>query len=167
MLWIGCFFSVCVCILFGVICYFESYYLNVKIIFYEENSMVIIDLLQDGSIDVGFVFFLVNGMYCVFIYWDKFIVVVFENYFLVVNSIVMVEELMDELFIVSKGCYELSIMVLFKEKGIELIFKYEFNYFDIVLNFICQGLGIVLLLELILKVMIGKLCFVVLEFIFY
>ncbi len=43
---------------------------------------------------------------------------------------------MDEPLIVSKGRYELSIMALFKEKGIEPIFKYEFNHPDTALNFI-------------------------------
>ncbi len=46
---------------------------------------------------------------------------------------------MDEPLIVSKGRYELSIMALFKEKGIEPIFKYEFNHPDTALNFIRQG----------------------------
>lgn len=58
---------------------------------------------------------------------------------------------MDEPLIVSKGRYELSIMALFKEKGIEPIFKYEFNHPDTALNFIRQGLGIALLPELTLK----------------
>ncbi len=70
---------------------------------------------------------------------------------------------MDEPLIVSKGRYELSIMALFKEKGIEPIFKYEFNHPDTALNFIRQGLGIALLPELTLKATTGKLCSVALE----
>lgn len=58
---------------------------------------------------------------------------------------------MDEPLIVSKGRYELSIMALFKEKGIEPIFKYEFNHPDTALNFIRRGLGIALLPELTFK----------------
>lgn len=74
---------------------------------------------------------------------------------------------MDEPLIVSKGRYELSIMALFKEKGIEPIFKYEFNHPDTALNFIHQGLGIALLPELTLKATTGKLCSVALEPTFY
>lgn len=102
-------------------------------------------------------------MYCVPIYRDKFTVVVPENHPLAANSTVTVEELMDEPLIVSKGRYELSIMALFKEKGIEPIFKYEFNHPDTALNFIRQGLGIALLPELTLKATTGKLCSVALE----
>lgn len=86
-----------------------------------------------------------------------------ENHPLAANSTVTVEELMDEPLIVSKGRYELSIMALFKEKGIEPIFKYEFNHPDTALNFIRQGLGIALLPELTLKATTGKLCSVALE----
>ncbi|MEA7188015.1 hypothetical protein ONJ45_27985, partial [Salmonella enterica subsp. enterica serovar Virginia] len=42
-----------------------------------------------------------------------------------------------------------------KEKGIEPIFKYEFNHPDTALNFIRQGLGIALLPELTLKATTG------------
>ncbi len=57
-------------------------------------------------------------------------------------------------------------MALFKEKGIEPIFKYEFNHPDTALNFIRQGLGI-LVPELTLKATTGKLCSVALEPTFY
>ncbi len=67
-----------------------------------------------------------------------------------------------------KRRYELSIMALFKEKGIEPIFKYEFNHPDTALNFIRRGLGIALLLpELTLVSHDRKIMPVALEPTFY
>lgn len=72
---LGCFPSVCACILPAVIRYFEIHHPNIKIIPFEENSTAIIDSLQNESIDAGFVHFPVSGMYSVPIYQDKFTVV--------------------------------------------------------------------------------------------
>lgn len=145
---LGCFPSVCACILPAVIRYFEIHHPNIKIIPFEENSTAIIDSLQNESIDAGFVHFPVSGMYSVPIYQDKFTVVLPPNHALAKNSTITVEELMGEPLIISKGRYELSIMALFKEKNITPQIKYEFNHPDTAISFIRQGLGIALLPEL-------------------
>ncbi|HBB4912104.1 TPA: LysR family transcriptional regulator, partial [Escherichia coli] len=104
---LGCFPSVCACILPAVIRYFEIHHPNIKIIPFEENSTAIIDSLQNESIDAGFVHFPVSGMYSVPIYQDKFTVVLPPNHALAKNSTITVEELMGEPLIISKGRYEL------------------------------------------------------------
>ena len=164
---IGCFPSACACILPGIIRYFEQHHPNIKIIPYEENSSAIIDSLQSGGIDAGFVHFPVNGMYCVPVYRDKFTVVVPEAHPLAAKATISVEELVGEPLIISKGRYELSIMTLFKEQGIEPIIKYEFNHPDTAISFIRQGLGIALLPELTLKAVGGQIRSVALEPTFY
>ncbi|WP_146685340.1 LysR family transcriptional regulator substrate-binding protein, partial [Escherichia coli] len=90
---LGCFPSVCACILPAVIRYFEIHHPNIKIIPFEENSTAIIDSLQNESIDAGFVHFPVSGMYSVPIYQDKFTVVLPPNHALAKNSTITVEEL--------------------------------------------------------------------------
>ncbi|HAY0106867.1 TPA: LysR family transcriptional regulator [Escherichia coli] len=164
---LGCFPSVCACILPAVIRYFEIHHPNIKIIPFEENSTAIIDSLQNESIDAGFVHFPVSGMYSVPIYQDKFTVVLPPNHALAKNSTITVEELMGEPLIISKGRYELSIMALFKEKNITPQIKYEFNHPDTAISFIRQGLGIALLPELTLKTIADELCSVPLEPTFY
>ncbi|STF83454.1 putative transcriptional regulator [Escherichia coli] len=164
---LGCFPSVCACILPAVIRYFEIHHPNIKIIPFEENSTAIIDSLQNESIDAGFVHFPVSGMYSVPIYQDKFTVVLPPNHALAKNSTITVEELMGEPLIISKGRYELSIMALFKEKNITPQIKYEFNHPDTAISFIRQGLGIALLPELTLKTIADELCSVPLEPNFY
>ncbi|HFZ8994240.1 TPA: LysR family transcriptional regulator [Citrobacter freundii] len=164
---IGCFPSVCACILPRVIRYFENHYPHIKIIPYEENSTAIIESVRNESIDVGFVHFPVSGMYSFPVYQDKFTVVTPENHPLARRKTVSVEALVGEPLIVSKGRYELSIMSLFKERHIEPIIKYEFNHPDTAISFIRQGLGIALLPELTLKAIEGKLCSVALEPTFY
>ncbi|MEG2043390.1 MAG: LysR family transcriptional regulator substrate-binding protein, partial [Hafnia sp.] len=84
------------CILPGIIRYFEQHHPNIKIIPYEENSSAIIDSLQSGGIDAGFVHFPVNGMYCVPVYRDKFTVVVPEAHPLAAKATISVEELVGE-----------------------------------------------------------------------
>lgn len=160
---IGCFPSACACILPGVIRYFETHHPHVQIVPYEENSGVIIDSLQNGNIDAGFVHFPVNGMYCVPLYRDKFSVVVPDNHPLAQHKSVSLEALVGEPLIISKGRYELSIMALFNEKHIQPNVKYEFNHPDTALSFIRQGLGIALLPELTLREIKGTLCAVPLE----
>lgn len=164
---IGCFPSACACILPGIIRYFEQHHPNIKIIPYEENSSAIIDSLQSRNIDAGFVHFPVSGMYCVPVYRDKFTVVVPEAHPLAAKATISVEELVGEPLIISKGRYELSIMALFKEQGIEPIIKYEFNHPDTAISFIRQGLGIALLPELTLKAVGGQIRSVALEPTFY
>lgn len=164
---IGCFPSACACILPGIIRYFEQHHPNIKIIPDEENSSAIIDSLQSGGIDAGFVHFPVSGMYCVPVYRDKFTVVVPEAHPLAAKATISVEELVGEPLIISKGRYELSIMTLFKEQGIEPIIKYEFNHPDTAISFIRQGLGIALLPELTLKAVGGQIRSVALEPTFY
>ena len=164
---LGCFPSVCACILPAVIRYFEIHHPNIKIIPFEENSTAIIDSLQNESIDAGFVHFPVSGMYSVPIYQDKFTVVLPPDHALAKNSTITVEELMGEPLIISKGRYELSIMALFKEKNITPQIKYEFNHPDTAISFIRQGLGIALLPELTLKTIADELCSVPLEPTFY
>ena len=164
---IGCFPSACACILPGIIHHFEQHHPHIKIIPYEENSTAIVDSLRSGDIDAGFVHFPVNGMYCVPVYRDKFTVVVPESHPLAANSTISVEQLVGEPLIISKGRYELSIMALFKEKGIEPVIKYEFNHPDTAMSFIRQGLGIALLPELTLKAVGGKVRSVALEPTFY
>ncbi|WP_253383275.1 LysR family transcriptional regulator [unidentified bacterial endosymbiont] len=164
---IGCFPSVCACILPGIIRYFEQHHPNIKIIPYEENSNEIVDSLRNGSIDAGFVHFPVSGMYCVPVYRDKFTVVVPENHPLAKHTTLSLEALKGEPLIVSKGRYELSIMALFKEKGIEPVIKYEFNHPDSAMSFIRQGLGIALLPELTLKAVGGEIRSVALAPTFY
>lgn len=160
---IGCFPSVCACILPGVIRYFETHHPTIKIIPYEENSSAIIDSLHREEIDAGFVHFPVSGMYSVPVYQDKFTVVVPDAHPLAANKTIAVEALIGEPLIISKGRYELSIMALFKEKNIEPVVKYEFNHPDTAISFIRQGLGIALLPELTLKATKGQLRSVPLE----
>ncbi|EFB1499242.1 LysR family transcriptional regulator [Escherichia albertii] len=160
---LGCFPSVCACILPVVIRYFEINHPNVKIIPFEENSTEIIDSVRNETIDAGFVHFPVSGMYSVPIYRDKFTVVLPPTHLLTNNSTITVDELMGKPLIVSKGRYELSIMALFKEKNITPQIKYEFNHPDTAISFIRQGLGIALLPELTLKIIAGELCSVPLE----
>ncbi|MEI6962453.1 LysR family transcriptional regulator substrate-binding protein, partial [Escherichia coli] len=107
---LGCFPSVCGCILPAVSRYFEIHHPNIKIIPFEENSTAIIDSLENESIDAGFVHFAVSGMYSVPIYQHKFSVVLPPYHALAKNSTITVEELMGEPFLISKGRYELSIM---------------------------------------------------------
>ena len=164
---IGCFPSACACILPGIIRYFEQHHPNIKIIPYEENSSAIIDSLQSRNIDAGFVHYPGSGMYCVPVYRDKFTVVVPEAHPLAAKATISVEELVGEPLIISKGRYELSIMALFKEQGIEPIIKYEFNHPDTAISFIRQGLGIALLPELTLKAVGGQIRSVALEPTFY
>ena len=164
---LGCFPSVCACILPAVTRYFEIHHPNIKIIPFEENSTAIIDSLQNESIDAGFVHFPVSGMYSVPIYQDKFTVVLPPYHALAKNSTITVEELMGEPLIISKGRYELSIMALFKEKNITPQIKYEFNHPDTAISFIRQGLGIALQPELTLKSIAGELCSVPHEPTFY
>ncbi|TKV06332.1 LysR family transcriptional regulator [Citrobacter sp. wls619] len=164
---IGCFPSACACILPGIIRYFEHQHPTIKIIPYEENSNEIVDSLRNGSIDAGFVHFPVSNMYCVPVIRDRFTVVVPESHPLAANTTVSLEELMGEPLIISKGRYELSIMTLFKEKGIEPVIKYEFNHPDTAMSFIRQGLGIALLPELTLKAVGGEIRSVALEPTFY
>ncbi|POT26083.1 transcriptional regulator [Citrobacter freundii] len=164
---IGCFPSACACILPGIIRHFEQQHPHIKIIPFEENSTAIVDSLRSGDIYAGFVHFPVGDMYCVPVYRDKFTVVVPEGHPLATHSTVSVEQLVGEPLIISKGRYELSIMTLFKEKGIEPVIKYEFNHPDTAMSFIRQGLGIALLPELTLKAVGGKIRSVALEPTFY
>lgn len=164
---IGCFPSACACILPGIIRYFELQHPNIKIIPYEENSNEIVDSLRNGSIDAGFVHFPVSNMYCVPIFRDKFTVVIPEGHPLAANTAISLTDLKGEPLIISKGRYELSIMTLFKEKGIEPVIKYEFNHPDTAMSFIRQGLGIALLPELTLKAIGGEILSVSLEPTFY
>ncbi|MCS2149856.1 LysR family transcriptional regulator [Scandinavium manionii] len=150
---LGCFPSVCACILPAVIRYFEKHHPTIKIIPYEENSAAIIDSLRSENIDAGFVHSPVKGMHAVPVYQDKFTVVVPESHPLAANDIVMIDALAGEPLIVSKGGYELSIMALFKERNIEPLVKYEFSHPDTAISFIRQGLGIALLPELTIQTM--------------
>lgn len=164
---IGCFPSVCACILPRIVRYFETHYPHIKIIPYEANSAEIIDSLQKEDIDAGFVHFPINGMYSVPVYTDKFCVAVPEQHPFAQRNGVSLEALFNEPLIISKGRYELSIMSLFKEHNITPRIKYEFNHPATAISFIRQGLGIALLPELTLESVEHNLCSVPLEPTFY
>lgn len=167
LLRIGCFPSICACILPQVVRYFETYYPQIKIIPHEANSTEIIESLRQDKIDIGFVHSPVPNMYSLPVYKDKFTVVVPENHPFAQRDSVKLEELFSEPLITSTGRYELSIMTLFKEHNITPEIKYEFNHPATAISFIRQGLGIALLPELTLKALEHPLRSVALEPAFY
>lgn len=167
LLRIGCFPSICACILPQVVRYFETYYPQIKIIPHEANSTEIIESLRQDKIDIGFVHSPVPNMYSLPVYKDKFTVVVPENHPFAQRDSVKLEDLFSEPLITSTGRYELSIMALFKEHNITPEIKYEFNHPATAISFIRQGLGIALLPELTLKALEHPLRSVALEPAFY
>ncbi|QLO36062.1 LysR family transcriptional regulator [Klebsiella sp. RHBSTW-00484] len=167
LLRIGCFPSICACILPQVVRYFETYYPQIKIIPHEANSTEIIESLRQDKIDIGFVHSPVPNMYSLPVYEDKFTVVVPENHPFAQRDSVKLEDLFSEPLITSTGRYELSIMALFKEHNITPEIKYEFNHPATAISFIRQGLGIAQLPELTLKALEHPLRSVPLEPAFY
>lgn len=164
---IGCFPSVCACILPQVVRYFEQHHPQVRIIPFEANSADIVASLRQKTIDAGFVHFPVADMYTQPVYKDKFTVVVPDDHPFSRRPFVTLDELCNEALIVSKGRYEMSIMALFKEQNYTPVIKYEFNHPATAISFIRQGLGVALLPELTVKSLQHPLCSVPLKPAFY
>lgn len=164
---VGCFPSVCSCILPQVVRYFEAHYPKIKITLYEANSVEIMSALQRQEIDAGFVHFPVGDMNSTLVFKDRFTVVVPDSHPFAECSAVSIEDLSKEPLIVSKGRYELSIMTLFKEKNVVPNVQYEFNHPSTALSFIRQGLGIALLPGLTLNSLASDMRAIALEPAFY
>ncbi|WP_330982528.1 MULTISPECIES: LysR family transcriptional regulator [Enterobacterales] len=164
---IGCFPSICACMLPQIVRYFETHHPQIKIIPHEADNAEIIESLHQQQLDAGFVHFSAPELYSVPVYKDKFMVVVGKQHPFARRSSVRLEDLVNEPLVISKGRYEMKIMALFKERNITPLINYEFSHPETALSFIRQGLGIALLPELTLKTQDPSLHSVALEPAFY
>ncbi|WMM26100.1 LysR family transcriptional regulator [Tissierella sp. MB52-C2] len=150
---IGSYASASSCLLPKILVEFEKKFPKIDLVFFEGNYDEIIEWLEIGIVDVGFVIETDRklNLQRVPIIKDKLVVGFYKGHKFEDKENINIKELKDEIFILPKGPYRKQIDMFFHKNSIVANTRFDVHDCNTISNMVESGLGITIGSELFLK----------------
>lgn len=147
---IGSFPSVSAKLLPGIFSSFKSLFPGIELELHEGGYPEIIEWVENGIIDIGFVTLPVTRLDCISLTKDKLVAVLPENHSLGSRSFLTIEELEQKPFIMPKSGCETLVKETFHEHGCTPDVRFEVGDNQTIISMVQEGIGLTIIPELTL-----------------
>lgn len=150
---LGIFYSASACLLPKILAQFQRKYPNIEFVLFEGTYEEIIDWLESGVVDVGFIIETneTTAYETLPLVKDDIVVAFSERHFLNKYESVTIKDIANEPFIMPKGMYAPYILEIFKDAHVEPNICFEVQDCTTIANLVKEGLGITIGSKLFLK----------------
>ncbi|MXQ53101.1 LysR family transcriptional regulator [Shimazuella alba] len=150
---IGTFSSASSCLLPKILCKFQKKHPHIEFTFFEGTYEEIVEWLETGVIDIGFVVQQdkKRNLNKVPLIKDKMVVAFPVDHKFEGKKTISIQELKNEPFIMPKGMYQTHVNEIFNQANIKPLVRFEVFDCNTIANMVQEGLGITIGPELSLK----------------
>ncbi|MGF9979544.1 LysR family transcriptional regulator [Viridibacillus arvi] len=150
---LGTFYSASACLLPKILARFQKKYPNIEFLFFEGTYGEVVDWLETGIIDIGFIIesSASKTFEMLSLVKDEMVVALPHGHRLGKRKMIEIEDIKEEPLIMPKGMYEPYILEIFKKAEIDPVVRFEVQDCTTIANMVQEGLGITIGPKLFLK----------------